>query len=121
MRRGARCGRAGFTLIELTIAVVLLAVGLLALVGALARALQETQAARGRHAVLRHMEGIADSLAIAESAGSGTREVSGYRLDWRPEPCGAGTCVRIRARHAARANESFGILARVADAAAERP
>ena len=120
VRRRARCSVAGFTLIELTIALVLLAVGLLALVGALARALQETQAARGRHAALRHMEGIADSLAIAESAGSGAREVAGYRLDWRPEPCGAGTCVRIRARHDGRASETFGILARVADAV-ERP
>lgn len=120
MRRGARRGRAGFTLIELTIAVVLLAVGLLALVGALARALQETQAARQRHAVLRHVEGIADSLAIAGSAGSGARDVAGYRVDWRPEACVAGTCVRIRVRHDARENQGFDVLARVADAP-ERP
>ena len=106
--------RAGFTLIELTLAVVLLAVGLLALVGILGRTLQQTQSARMRHAALREAESVADSLTSAGLVASGGRTVAGHRLEWSPEPCAAGTCVRVIARREGRPAERFEVLARVA-------
>lgn len=111
--------RRGFTLIELTLAMVLLAVGLLALLGALARALQQTQTARLRHAALRQAESVADSLAFGGIAAAGSLDRNGFRLEWRPEPCAAGTCVRIVARTETPAGDSLHLLARVADAAGE--
>ena len=89
--RGAR----GFTLIELTIAIVLLSIGLLALTGALARALRESTDARAIHVALRDAEGVADSVASADSAAAGTRVRAGYTLAWRAEACASVTCVRV--------------------------
>ena len=89
--------RAGFTLIELTIAIVLLAIGLLALAGALARALHVTTEARVRHAALREAEGVADSLSFARSLEAGSAVAHGIVLDWSAQPCGSTTCARVRA------------------------
>jgi prepilin-type N-terminal cleavage/methylation domain-containing protein len=108
-----RRARSGFTLIELTIALVLLAVGLLALVGALARALQETQHARLRLAALRHAESVADSLAIVATAGAGARAAAGLRVEWRAEPCVAGECMRVVARTLTASGDSLALLVRV--------
>ena len=100
--------RAGFTLVELTIAIVLLAIGLLALTGALARALRDTTGARAVHAALRDADGIADSIATADSAGAGTRVLQGYTLEWHTESCGSAACVRVSA---ALARDTVSILA----------
>lgn len=95
-RAGGRAGR-GFTLIELTLAMMLLSVGLLALVGALARALEESRVARSKHAALRYLETVADSVVSADVRGAGVAARPGARLEWRREPCAAGECVRVRA------------------------
>jgi len=87
----------GFTLIELTIAIVLLAIGLLALTGALAQALRVTTDARVAHAAMREVEGIADSIAEASVATSGERHRPGYRVEWTPAGCIASGCVRVMA------------------------
>lgn len=113
--RGA-ARRAGFTLIELTLALALLAVGLLALIGGLTRALQETETARQGHAALRRLESVADSLAAVGLPASGAHELAGYLLEWRPEACVAGACVRLTARREGNPAESFTVLARVARA-----
>jgi len=85
----------GFTLIELTIAIVLLSVGLLALTGALARALHATARARIAHTAMRQAEGVLDSIALWNGPTSGVGVGPGYRLEWSPEPCAVGVCVRV--------------------------
>lgn len=87
----------GFTLIELTIAIVLLAIGLLALTGALAQALRATTDARLAHTALRDVDGIADSIADGSAAAPGTAQRSGYRVEWVPTVCIASACVRVTA------------------------
>lgn len=104
--------RAGFTLIELTLAVVLLAIGLLALIGALGRALEETQAARLRHAALRQAESAADSLSRSPVT-RGYRVSGPIRVEWRPEACAAGACVRVVAFANAPARDTVALLARL--------
>jgi prepilin-type N-terminal cleavage/methylation domain-containing protein len=90
--------RRGFTLIELTIAIVLLAIGLLALTGALAQALRASTHARAAHAALRDADGIADSLAAgAGAAEAGMRQYDGYRIVWAPVGCITSACVRVTA------------------------
>ena len=87
----------GFTLIELTIAIVLLAIGLLALTGALARALHQTSDARSNHAALREAEGLTDSLAATGVAAAGAIERRGVALRWHAEACGLAECLRVTA------------------------
>lgn len=103
--------RRGFTLIELVIAIVLLAIGLMALTGALTRALHETASARAQHAALRRAESIADSLVLARAVGAGSLGRPGVSVWWVPERCALGTCVRV---HAAAAGDTLSLLARVA-------
>lgn len=97
MKTAGQAGARGFTLIELIFAIMLLAVGLLALVGALTRALQESQAARSKLAALRYLETVADSLIMANATGEGRTVRPGVSLEWRREPCAAGACVRATA------------------------
>lgn len=87
----------GFTLIELTIAIVLLAIGLLALTGALAQALRATTDARLAHAAMREVEGIADSIADAAAVSAGLRRRTGYRVEWAAADCIAAGCIRVTA------------------------
>ena len=79
----ARTG--GFTLIEIAVAMVLLAVGLLALTGALARGLHATASARSKHAALRDAAAVADSLAPN----------AGVPLWWEPASCDGAACIRV--------------------------
>ncbi|HEX6640661.1 MAG TPA: type II secretion system protein, partial [Thermoanaerobaculia bacterium] len=100
--------RRGFTLIELTIAVVLLAIGLLALTGALVGALRATSTARAEHAALRRAEAVADSLVSMGVPGAGSLTRPGFTIWWAPEPCALGECVRV---HAAAASDTLSLLA----------
>ena len=101
----------GFTLIELVIAMVLLAIGLMALTGALTVALRETASARLQHAALRRAEAVADSLVAAGTGAAGALDHAGFSVSWSPESCPLGTCVRVRA---VAAGDTLGLLARVA-------
>ena len=103
--------RGGFTLIELTIAMVLLAIGLLALTAALTTALRQTAVARLQHAALRRAEAVADSLTLEGAAGSGSIERGGFSVSWTVEGCALGTCVRVRA--ATDGADTLSLLARV--------
>ena len=89
----ARTG--GFTLIEIAVAMVLLAVGLLALTGALARGLHATASARSKHAALRDAAAVADSLAAAPAFGAGARVGAGVPLWWEPASCDGAACIRV--------------------------
>ena len=105
----------GFTLIELTIAIVLLAIGLLALAGAMATALHRTGEARARHHALRVAEGIADSLGAADSLTAGTTVNGGVEVTWSLEPCAGLVCARVTAH--ARGDSLWLLAARHARAA----
>ncbi len=98
----------GFTLLELTLAIVLLSIGLLALVGALARALNETTQARVGHSALRVTESIVDSVRYEPTPAAGSRDVAGSSFWWALEPCASGLCLRV---HAAVAADTFSLLA----------
>ena len=102
--------RRGFTLIELVMAMVLLAIGLMALTGALAVALRETAFARVQHAALRRAEAVADSLVLHGVVTAGSVERPGFTVRWAPESCALGTCVRL---HAAAGGDTLSLLARV--------
>ena len=98
MKTAGQAGTRGFTLIELTLAMMLLAVGLLALAGALTRALQESHAARSKLSSLRYIETLADSVILADAPGAGgAGRRPGVSLEWRREACPAGACVRVMA------------------------
>ena len=112
--------RNGFTLIELTLAMVLLAFGLLALVGALVHALDEAQRARVRHAALRQAEGLADSVVAAGGAYTGARRIGPARIEWRAEDCAAGSCVRFVSTIPGHARDTVELLVR-ARAAPDTP
>lgn len=99
----------GFTLIELTIAVVLLSIGLLALSGALAAALHATVSARAGHAALRAAEAVADSLAYADTVAAGAVAQHDIDVRWQPMPCPLGECVQVSATHA---GDTITLLAR---------
>lgn len=102
--------RSGFTLIELTIAIVLLAIGLLALTGALAHALRVTTQARVAHTALREVDAVADSIAAEGVPAAGVRERPGFRLEWGPAACAPAACVRVSA---ALARDTISIVAAV--------
>lgn len=100
----------GFTLIELVIAMVLLAIGLMALTAALTTALREAAIARAQHAALRRAEAVADSLVLAGLPAAGSLQRPGFTIWWMPEQCALGTCVRVRAEAA---GDTLSLLARV--------
>lgn len=105
--------RAGFTLVELTVAVVLLAVGLLAVAGTLTRAFQQIREGRQRHNAVRAAESVADSVSHAGGDGEGGVAAGALRIDWRPEPCPVGLCVRVVARVESSSSDSVSLLARM--------
>ena len=77
--------RAGFTLIDILIAIMLLEVALLGLAGALAQG--ERLLARGRQATRAAVQGRDLLARVARSdtvcaAATGTRAYAGARLDW---------------------------------------
>lgn len=85
----------GFTLIELTLAALLLSIGLLALAGALAHSLSATARTRAAHAALREAAGSADSVAAAATFTPGARRSGEIYVWWEPASCGAAECVRV--------------------------
>lgn len=87
----------GFTLLELALATTLLSVGLLALVGSLARALHAAQIARNRHAALVVAASVIDSLHASGSHGPGSIVEPGFRIEWAPIGCVLAPCVRVLA------------------------
>ena len=104
-------GARGFTLIELALATILLAVGLLALLGALAVAVRETESARVKHAALRDVESVADSLSLVRGEGAGAAIRNQATVRWTTVACVIGSCLRVQAlTHGAR-QDTFTVLA----------
>lgn len=86
-RRGSRSPRrserrGGFSLIELTVATAVLAVGLSLALGAAARCLHGTRVAHARERALRAAAHVADSLCAMTAPAPGSIERDGVLLSW---------------------------------------
>ncbi len=74
----------GFTLVEVVVAVVIFEVGVLGVVGTLLLASQAATRAEAMDRAVATLEGVMDSLLVAESAvGTGERVIEDGTLVWR--------------------------------------
>lgn len=80
-----RTGPAGFTLVEVIVALLLLSVGVLALAEAAGRLEAGARAARDRERALSVASWVLDSLVATGSASAGERAVGDLRVRWGPE------------------------------------
>ncbi|HSR40531.1 MAG TPA: prepilin-type N-terminal cleavage/methylation domain-containing protein [Longimicrobiales bacterium] len=94
--RGRRGGR-GFTLLEVAVAVIVLAVGMTGVAGLVTLAVRSFAEARSLEATLRAAEVVVDSLAWRGVEGDGTRLDPVARIAWTVGPDTAGHLVRLRA------------------------
>jgi len=90
--------RAGFTLVETLIALVLLGFAALAAASAQAWAARMVATAEAREAGVVAAELVLDSLAALPRPGAGFRIEGTVRLDWTVVPGRAGREVRLRVR-----------------------
>lgn len=75
--------RAGFTLVEVIVSLVLFSVGLLGLAGVAALAAGSMGRAFAEETAARHASALLDSLAFATGGGSGTAVQGGVTYEWR--------------------------------------
>ena len=80
-----RTGPAGFTLVEVIVALLLLSVGVLALAEAAGRLEAGARAARDRERALAVAAWVLDSLVATGGASAGERAVGDLRVRWGPE------------------------------------
>ena len=80
--------RHGATLVEVLVALVLLAVGALAAAGLMSLGVGLVGEARKEGERMRALVEVHDSLVVAEAVEPGVREVAGDTLRWRPVPEG---------------------------------
>jgi prepilin-type N-terminal cleavage/methylation domain-containing protein len=106
--------RAGFTLVEALVALVLLAFGALAAASAQGWAARTLEAADRREAATTLAERVLDSLALCPVVSDGSlQDGHGLTVAWIAEPAGRATRVRLQVRGgpgAAGDPESFGAL-----------
>ncbi len=104
--------RAGFTLVETLIALLLLGCAALAAASAEAWAARMTALAEAREGGAAAAELVLDSLAAVPSPGPGSRREGGLRLDWVVVPGPGGAEVRLRVTTVHPAGEAwFGAIA----------
>lgn len=109
--------RAGFSLIELTVAAALLGLGLALTLGAAARCLHATRVAHAQERAVRAAGAVADSLAAAAAPANGVDTVAGTALRWTVASGPAGArWIRVAAHPAPAPEDSIVVetLARVA-------
>ena len=94
--------RAGLTLIELVVALVLVAFGLVAVASAALLAQRTTAGTAATEQVAREAATILDSLVAHPYPASGEREAAGVRIRWIVESDSIGERLRLDARHQAR-------------------
>lgn len=75
--------RAGFSLVEVIVALLLLSVGVLSIAGTGLLAGRMLRQAELREEMLTRAHNLLDSLVIAQDTGSGSSQYFGYRLDWQ--------------------------------------
>ena len=86
----------GFTLVEVLVALTLLAVGVLGAVGTLLGARRALLAAERLHVATQAAADVADSLLAGGEAGGGERSAAWGRVVWSVEAAG----LRVRAEEA---------------------
>lgn len=83
--------RAGFSLVEVIVAMVLLSVGMLAIAGSGVLAAQLLREAEAQEEMMTRATSVLDSLVI-ERGGAGRYQTARYRLEWSA----ADSIVRVR-------------------------
>lgn len=90
-------GGAGFTLVEVLVALVVLEVGLLGVVGMSVLAAGTMARAAERQRAVGSLEVVADSLLRHGVAGAGEREMGAHRIRWSTRG-GVTTVLAVRVR-----------------------
>lgn len=75
--------RAGFSLVECIVAMMLLAIGVLALAGASVTAARSLESAERVQLAALHAAAVLDSLVLLERPAPGSQRRGGFRIDWR--------------------------------------
>lgn len=86
--------RAGFSLVEMTVAMVLLAIGLLGVAGTGLLAARMLSEAEAREAMLERAGSVLDSVIAYDVAGGGMTGDARFQLEWSS----TAEAVEIRAR-----------------------
>lgn len=89
--------RHGFSLVELVVAMLVLAIGLAALAGAAATARRSLARAAIMDRITREAAAILDSLAAEQAPASGHRTRDGMTLRWTVHPDDAGARIDLDA------------------------
>lgn len=88
--------RAGFTLVEVVVSLVLLAVAFLGLAAVASLAATSLHSSLTQERTVRHAAGLLDSLTFSNAPGSGSATAAGVRYVWTA-PAGAGAEIRVKA------------------------
>ena len=85
--------RRGFSLVEVTVAMLLLSIGLLGVAGTGLLAGRLLRESEGREAMVERASNILDSLSAHAASGGGTVMDARYRIDW----AASDSAVHVRA------------------------
>lgn len=88
--------RPGFTLVEVMVSLVLLAVAFLGLAAVATLAATSLHTSLTHERTVRHAAGLLDSLTFSPAFGTGSDTAAGVRYDWVAPP-GAGSEIRVTA------------------------
>jgi prepilin-type N-terminal cleavage/methylation domain-containing protein len=88
--------RGGFSLVELITAMLLVAIGLVAVASAALLAQRTLTATAVLERITREASTLLDSLAAQPHPASGARETGGVLLSWVVEPDSAGARIRVQ-------------------------
>lgn len=88
--------RSGFTLVEVVVALVLLAVAFLGLGAVASVGATSLHTALARERTVRHAAGLLDSLTFSTAPGAGSAVAGGVRYEW-VAAAGAGAPLRVKA------------------------
>lgn len=88
--------RPAFTLVEVLVSLVLLAVAFLGLAAVATLAATSLHTSLTHERTVRHAAGLLDSLTFSPTSGAGYDTAAGVRYEW-DAPAGAGAEIRVRA------------------------
>lgn len=91
--------RPGFTLVEVMVAVVVFAAGVLGAAATASLAVRTLREAEAQEGAVAIVGAVLDSLAQLESAGAGERREARYRLTWSARRAGRATALDLTIRY----------------------